>query len=109
MDHLLVAVFTLLLFVTLSSTDQVILEKKPASGGTWIWDRSRIQTAAGGPAGWTKLTYYSTCDISLDSFPQPNNWLRSNPIEVHSGVKTVLVTIEDKTNNCSSYSDKGGK
>ena len=58
---------------------------------------------------WTKLTYYSTCDISLDSFPQPNNWLRSDPIEVHSGVKTVLVTIEDKTNNCSSYSDKGGK
>lgn len=109
MDHLLVAVFTLLLFVTLSSTDQVILEKKPASGGTCIWDRSRIQTAAGGPVGWTKLTYYSTCDISLDSFPQPNNWLRSDPIEVHSGVKTVLVTIEDKTNNCSSYSDKGGK
>lgn len=59
MDHSLVAVFTLLLFVTLSSTDQVILEKKPASGGTWIWDRSRIQTAAGGPAGeitYTKLT-----------------------------------------------------
>ncbi|RMX43374.1 hypothetical protein pdam_00016104 [Pocillopora damicornis] len=87
----------------------LFVEKKPASGGTWIWDRSRIQTAAGGPAGWTKLTYYSTCDISLDSFPQPNNWLRSDPIEVHSGVKTVLVTIEDKTNNCSSYSDKGGK
>ena len=55
------------------------------------------------------MRYYSTCDISLDSFPQPNNWLRSDPIEVHSGVKTVLVTIEYKTNNCSSYSDKGGK
>lgn len=44
----------------------------------------------------------STCDVFLDASPQPNNWLRTDPIEVHSGVKTVFVTIQYRTRNCSS-------
>ena len=56
-----------------------------------------------------KLTNYQTCDISLNGHPQPNNWLRSKPIGIHSGVKEVEITIEYLTNNCSSYSDNGGK
>ncbi|XP_022796246.1 ephrin type-B receptor 3-like [Stylophora pistillata] len=53
-------------------------------------------------------TPYSTCDVFLDAFPQPNNWLRTDPIEVHSGVKTVFVTIQYRTRNCSSLLTKGG-
>ena len=34
---------------------------------------------------------------------------RSKPIGIHSGVKEVEITIEYLTNNCSSYSDNGGK
>ena len=56
-----------------------------------------------------KLTHYQTCDISLNGHPQPNNWLRSKPIGIHSGVKAVHITIENLTRNCSSYSDNGGK
>ena len=56
-----------------------------------------------------KLTHYQTCDISLNGHPQPNNWLRSKPIGIHSGVKEVDITIEYLTHNCSSYSDNGGK
>ena len=54
-----------------------------------------------------KQTYYSTCDISEDAFPQPNNWLRSDPIEVHNGVTTVYITLEYQTFNCSLRN--GGK
>ena len=43
----------------------------------------------------------------MDAFPQPNNWLRSDPIEVHSGVTAVYITIEYRTFNCSVK--KGGK
>ena len=53
-----------------------------------------------------KQKYYSTCDISLDAFPQPNNWLRSDPIEVYSGVTAVYITLEYRTLNCSG---NGGK
>ena len=56
-----------------------------------------------------KQKYYSTCDISLDGHPQPNNWLRSKPIGIHSGVKAVDITIEYLTYNCSSYPNNGGK
>ena len=56
-----------------------------------------------------KLTHYQTCDISLNGHPQPNNWLRSKPIGIHSGVKAVDITIAYLTKNCSSYSDNGGK
>ena len=56
-----------------------------------------------------KPTHYQTCDISLNGHPQPNNWLRSKPIGIHSGVKAVHITIEYLTKNCSSYSDNGGK
>ena len=56
-----------------------------------------------------RLTNYQTCDISLNGHPQPNNWLRSKPIGIHSGVKAVDITIEYLTRNCSSYSDNGGK
>ena len=56
-----------------------------------------------------RLTNYQTCDISLNGHPQPNNWLRSKPIGIHSGVKAVDITIEYLTKNCSSYSDNGGK
>ena len=54
-----------------------------------------------------KQTYYSTCDISEDAYPQPNNWLRSDPIEVHSGVTAVYITLEYRTANCSVRN--GGK
>ena len=43
----------------------------------------------------------------MDAFPQPNNWLRSDPIEVHSGVTAVYITIEYRTFNCSVK--EGGK
>ena len=56
-----------------------------------------------------RTTNYQTCDISLNGHPQPNNWLRSKPIGIHSGVKAVDITIEYLTRNCSSYSDNGGK
>ena len=56
-----------------------------------------------------RLTNYQTCDISLNGHPQPNNWLRSKPIGIHSGVKAVDITIEYLTRNCSSYPDNGGK
>ncbi|RMX43378.1 hypothetical protein pdam_00016103 [Pocillopora damicornis] len=58
---------------------------------------------------WVKSTHYQTCDISLNGYPQPNNWLRSKPIGIHGGVKEVDITIEYLTHNCSSYSDNGGK
>ena len=42
----------------------------------------------------------------MDAFPQPNNWLTSDPIEVHSGVTAVYITIKYRTINCSG---NGGK
>ncbi|XP_022796262.1 ephrin type-A receptor 4-like [Stylophora pistillata] len=106
MDHMLFAVFILLLFVTLSSTDQVILEKQPVSRRTWIWVTAKPTGADDGPAGWVKQKYYSLCDVYLDAFPQPNSWLISDPIGVDNVVKTVIVTIDYKTENCTAI--KGG-
>ncbi|PFX22084.1 Ephrin type-A receptor 4, partial [Stylophora pistillata] len=55
---------------------------------------------------WVKQKYYSLCDVYLDAFPQPNSWLISDPIGVDNVVKTVIVTIDYKTENCTAI--KGG-
>ncbi|PFX13113.1 ephrin type-A receptor 4-A-like [Stylophora pistillata] len=109
MDHWLLSTCILLWVFTFSSAEVVILEKQPTQSENSNWQPSKPPTTNSGPTGWVKRTFYSTCDVSLDAFPRPNNWLRSNPIEVHSGVNAVYITTEFRIKNCSSYPDNGGK